>query len=285
MSRFIRIDDAATDERTEFFEDILPEELIREKGCRLIGAVDEKGLPEGVVAFSVRGNMTELLHLQVYRKLRRRGIGTALIRTLLRYLSLAELPFILQAVYAVGEGEEENVTDLFFRSIPDFEIISGGRYYTVTPDTLWNSARLSFVALFRCSVTPYHELSNTARKRLLSELEEKGYENLLLEGRGDIIPELSLCHVEEDVCTTCVIFRESELPHTLELSFLVSKPKSEQYLAGVLNEVRKRFQTSYRDYNLVFSLVNKESELLAKRFILDELRVTKILTAVSFGEV
>ena len=114
MSRFVRIDDAAADERTAFFAELLPEELRAEKKCRLIGAVDENGIPEGVVAFSLNGNMADILHIEVYRELRRKGIGTALVRVLLRFLSLPELPIVLQAVYSADGEDGEDVTDAFF---------------------------------------------------------------------------------------------------------------------------------------------------------------------------
>ncbi len=56
-------------------------------------------------------------------------------------------------------------------------------------------------------------------------------------------------------------------------------------LAGVLNEVKKRLSESYKDYNISFSLVNKESQLIAGRFISRDMDSCKILRAVSFGEV
>ena len=58
--------------------------------------MDDKGIPEGAVAFSIDGNMADILHLEVYRDLRRQGIATSLVRVLLKYLSLAEVPFVLQ---------------------------------------------------------------------------------------------------------------------------------------------------------------------------------------------
>jgi hypothetical protein len=81
-----------------------------------------------------------------------------------------------------------------------------------------------------------------------------------------------------------MIFRQSDLPDTVELSFMMSDPHKEEYLAGVLNEVIKRLRTSYKDQNIIFSIVNKEAELIAKRFISSDMKVNEILTAVSFGE-
>ena len=55
--------------------------------------------------------------------------------------------------------------------------------------------------------------------------------------------------------------------------------------AGALNEVTKRLGASYRDKSIVFSVINRDSELVAKRFFADDVRVNEILTAISFGEI
>ncbi len=285
MSLFLRIDDTLGDERAAFFAPLLPEDLTGKKGCRLIGAVDERGIPEGVAAFTVNDFMVDILHVEVYPELRRRGIGTALVRTLLEYLSLTGLPFMVQAAYSVDEDGEDAVTDLFFRSLAAFEVVSGGKYCTVTPDTLWDSSRLKFISSYECSVTPYTELSRAERNRLIEDMREKNLSSFLHGDDGKLIPELSLCHLENDRCTTCVIFRESELPDTVELSFLMSEKNDVEHLTGVLNEVIRRYKDLYPKYSIVFCLVNTDSELIAKRLFKKDMRVSEILTAVSFGEI
>ena len=50
-----------------------------------------------------------------------------------------------------------------------------------------------------------------------------------------------------------------------------------------MNIVIQRIRTLYPKHNIIFSLVNKESELLGKRFFSRELQVNEIYTAVSFG--
>ena len=60
--------------------------------------------------------------------------------------------------------------------------------------------------------------------------------------------------------------------------------KRTEYLAGLLKEILNRFRNLYPDHDMVFSLVNRESRLLAERFFTKEMRVNRILTAVSFGE-
>ena len=79
-------------------------------------------------------------------------------------------------------------------------------------------------------------------------------------------------------------YRQSGLPDTIELSFLMSDPYNGDHLAGVLNEVIKRLKTSFQDKTVIFSVVNKEAELIAKRFIAGDMKVNEILTAESFGE-
>ncbi len=46
-----------------------------------------------------------------------------------------------------------------------------------------------------------------------------------------------------------------------------------------------RLHEFYPKHNIIFSVVNKESELVAKRFFQSDMKVNEILTAVSFGEV
>ena len=285
MSRFICIDDVLKDERTVFFKDLLPEGLNGSRGYRLIGAVDDEGFPEGVVAFTVNGNIVDILHLEVYPKLRRNGIGTALTDMLLQYLSLTEMPFMVQAAYSVDGSDEDKVTDSFFKSLDAFEVVSGGRYCTVTPDTLRDPSREKLISSYECSVVPYTELSRAERNRFMEDMEEKNLGAFLDGNFGKVIPELSLCHMEEDRCTVCVIFRESVLPDTVELSFLMSDRDSIDRLIGVLNEVTERHKKLYPGYDIVFSLVNTESELIAKRIFKKDMQISEIYTAVSFGEV
>ncbi len=284
MSRFIKIDHLAGDERTAYFKDLFPEKLLKNKRCRLIGAMDQDGIPEGVVLFSLNGQTAELLHIEVYPELRRQGIGTALIKTLLRYLSMAELPFMLQAVYAVDE-EDGAEADAFFRSMPDFTVVRGGKYYTVKPDTIKNPSRFDFVFQYECDVTMYSGLSKAEKSSLLNDLKERKASALLPKKGEKVIEDLSLCHLENGHCTACVIFRESDIPDTITLSFLMSKPHKEDHLAGVLHEVIKRFRASYMKKNITFNVVNQDSELVAKRFFLSDMKTTEIWTAVSFGEV
>ncbi len=285
MSRFICIDDALKDERTEFFKDLLPEGLNGSKGYRLIGAVDDEGFPEGAVAFAVNGNIVDILHVEVYPELRRNGIGTALTDMLLQYLSLTEMPFMVQAAYTVDGSDEDKVTDSFFKSLDAFEVVSGGRYCTVTPDTIWDPSRVKLISSHECSAVPYTELSRAERNRLVEDLEEKNLGAFLGGDFGKVIPELSLCHMEGDRCTALVIFRESVLPDTVELSFMMSERDSIDRLMGILNEVTKKLEELYHGYDIVFSLVNTDSELIAKRIFKKDMQISEIYTAVSYGEV
>ena len=285
MSRFILIGDTQKDERTAFFQDLLPEGLNGSRPYRLIGAVDDEGFPEGALAFTVNGNVADILHVEVYSKLKRRGIGTALTDTLLQYLSLTEMPFMVQAAYTVDGTEEDEVTDSFFKSLDAFEVVSGGRYCTVTPDTMWDPSRVKLISSHECSAVPYTELSRAERNRLLEDMEEKNLGAFLDGNFGKIIPELSLCHMEGERCTSLVIFRESVLPDTVELSFLTSERDSIDQLIGVLNEVAKRLKELYSGYDIVFSLVNIDSELIAKRIFKKDMQVNEIFTAVSYGEI
>ena len=285
MSRFISIDDTQKDGRTAFFKELLPEGLNGSRSYRLIGAVDEEGFPEGAVAFAVNGNIVDILHVEVYQKLRRKGIGTALAEVLIRYLSLTDMPFMVQAAYSVEDSEEDEAADSFFRSLKAFEVVSGGRYCTVTPETIWNPARLELFASRECSVVPYTELSNDERNRLLEDMKENNLSAFLSGDFGRIIPELSLCHMEGGSLSVCVIFRESVLPDTVELSFLMSKRDGIDQLIGVLNEVTKRLKKHYPGYNMVFSLVNTDSELIAKRIFKKDMQISEIYTAISYGEI
>ena len=163
--------------------------------------------------------------------------------------------------------------------------MSGGRYYTITPGTVWNSSRLDFISGFECSVKSYTELSKAEMNNLVNDLKEKNLMAFLPVEEDVLIPELSLCHLEDGHISALAIFRQSGIPDSVELSFLMSDPHKEEYLAGVLNEVIKRLQASYHDTGIIFSVVNKEAELVAKRFISSDMKVNEILTAVSFGEV
>ncbi len=109
------------------------------------------------------------------------------------------------------------------------------------------------------------------------EDEKRQLQGFIPQDRERLIPDLSLCHFEEGKCTTCILFCYSELPNTIELSFLMSEPGRADHLAGVLNEALRRLRDSYRKCNLVFSVVNKESELIARRFISGDMKVMRIL--------
>ena len=283
MSRFIRIDDIASDERTPFFADLIPEAFDGEQRLRMIGAVDERGIPEGAVTFAMDENIVNIMHVEVYEELRRQGIATALIRTLLSYLSLSQLPFVAQAVYSVDPDGEDGFVDAFFRSLPEFEVVSGGRYCKITPDTALDSAGVKALSSFSCDVIPYTQLSEDERLCLRRDLDEKKLGDFLSLPLGDIIPELSLCHMEKGKCKTCVIFTQTGMPDTVELSFIMSLSDNKANLAGVLNEVISRYRKHYAKKNMVFSLVTEESESLARKIFVDGIKESEILTAVSFG--
>ena len=134
-------------------------------------------------------------------------------------------------------------------------------------------------------MTPFTELTNSEKNRLISYLEENNMSSFLNTDGRKLIPDLSLCHTDDGNCTTCVLFTEAPDPDTVELSFLVSEPKKKRELAGVLYEVVRRFREDYPGHSMVFSVVNQESELLAGHFFSEGLKESEILTAVSFGEI
>ncbi len=182
------------------------------------------------------------------------------------------------------EDEGENEADLFFRSLPDFEVVSGGKFCTVTSHTVWNSSRLKLLENFECSIKPYTELDKAERNELIRYLQDNNME-LYIEGDDSkLIPELSLCHVDNGKCSTLVIFRNSELKRSIELSFLMSRPGEADSLSGVLKEVIKRIKTLYPHHNLVFSLVNRDSEMVARRLFTKNMQVNEMFSAVSFGK-
>ena len=286
MSQFIKIDNVISDERTKFFNDLIPEGLELDDRCRLIGAVDEDGFPEGALIFRFTGWITTILYIGVYPEFRRRGTGTALIDTLMKYLVPIEYPIMVEAYYMMDdENEDMEEADLFFRSLTDFDVVSGGKYCIVTSHTVWNSKRLKLLENFECKVKSYLELSRAEKNELIRYLRDNNMDIFIQEDGKSLIPELSLCHVEDGKCSTIVIFRNSQLKRSLELSFLMSRPGEGDNLSGVLNEVVKRIKTMYPRHNLVFSLVNKESELVAKRFFARDLQVSEIFSAVSFGKI
>ncbi|MCR5746697.1 MAG: N-acetyltransferase [Lachnospiraceae bacterium] len=286
MSRFIIINDISNDERAEFFTEMLPDDLKNEEGIHMIGAVDEEGYPEGIVAFSINGTVVDLMYIEVYPELRETGIGTRLANALVDYVSLANMPMIVEASYILEEDSEDDmIVDSFFRSLPDFEVVNGGKYCVVSSRTVWNSKRLKLLSNFSCSVKSYNELTDAERKELMHYLRINNMSAFIEIDEETIIPELSLCHVEEGVCTTCCIFRDAPIKRCIELAFLVSRPGEEDKLSGVLKVVVQRIQAMYPHHNLIFSAVNKESELIAKRFFTKDISIQEIYTALSFGRI
>lgn len=286
MSRFIRIDDVLNDERSKYFTELFSGEVEFSDKTRLIGAVDDEGYPEGALAFRLSGGSVTILHVAVYPHLRRQGIGTGLIHALLDYLEPLEIPYIVEAYYSPYEDDgERSGADAFFRSIPDFEVVSGGKYCTVSSSTVWNSSRLKLLESFSCSCKPFQELDKGERSDLIKYLREKDMETLIRDNEDAIIPELSLCHTEKGKCSCMVLFKNSEIKRSLELALLVAKPGEMDALSGVLNEVIRRLKVMYPRHNLVFSLVNREAELVTKRFFTKGLMVSEISHAISFGKI
>ncbi len=285
MSSFIIIDDIFNDERAEYFIDMLPEDLKEERN-HLIGAVDDEGYPEGVVVFRFNGMVVDLMYIEVYSELRGMGIGTNLVNALTDYISLAEMPLVVQTTYMMEENSEDDmIIDSFFRSIPDFEVVSGGKYCVVSPQTIWNSKRLELLSNFSCSVKSYNELDNAERKELMNYLSSNNMVSFVQGDENTLIPELSLCHIENGICTTCCIFRTSTIKRCIELAFVMSRPGEEDKLSGVLNVIIQRLKTLYPRHNIIFSVINKKSELLAKRFFTKDLTTREIYTAISFGRI
>ncbi len=285
MSKYIKIDDIVNDERTEYFKSLIPSDLIR-GDSRLIGSVDEDGYPEGMLLYRVSGFIIDILHIEVYEELRGLGIGSDLIDVLLTYISDAGMPFVIQAVYGVGEDfEDGEAAHAFFESIEDFEVVSGGKYCTVTSHTLWNSKRLKLLSDFDCSIKSYTELTKKESKKLLAYLAEKNMSLFIAGDDESIIPELSLCHVENGDCTTLALFKNTGIKKCVELSFLMSKPGEEDNLSGVLKVVIERLKIMYPHHDLIFSVVNKESVNVSKRFFTKDLKVSELYTAVSFGKI
>ncbi len=286
MSNFIIIDDIFNDERAEYFIDMLPDDLKTEAGNHLIGSVDDEGYPEGVVVFRFNGMVADLMYVEVYSELREMGIGTNLVNAFIDYVSLAEMPMVVEASYMVEEeSEDDMIADSFFRSLPDFEVISSGRYCVVSPQTIWNSVRLKSLSYFNCSVKPYNELDDDERKELMYYLQSNNMASFVKGDDSTLIPELSLCHIENGVCTTCCIFRTSPIKRCIELAFLMSRPGEENNLSGVLNVVIQRLKSMYPHHNLIFSVINKKSDLLARRFFTKDLTTREIYTAISFGRI
>ncbi len=85
------------DERTQYFKDLFPGDLELDGKCRLIGAVDSGGFPEGALVFRINDWIITILYIGVYPSLKRRGIGTALVDTLMKYLVPVDYPKMVEA--------------------------------------------------------------------------------------------------------------------------------------------------------------------------------------------
>lgn len=283
MSYFLLIDDIDNDERTPYFRDLIPSDLKAEGSLKVIGAVSKEGYPQGALTFTFQGWSVHILYIEVYPIERRMGIGTGLINALMEYLSPIEHSYVVEAIYEQEAIDKADVTGAFFGSLPDFEVVFGGKYCTVTPETVWNSQRLSLLENFSCRTKSVLELSNSEKTELKRYLREKNMENLMDFNEKELIPELSICNIAEGKCTSLVVFKRSKEKSTLELSFLMCRKGELDRLSGVLNEVIKRLKVMYPRHSLVFSLINKESELIAKRFFTKDIRISEIYEAVSYG--
>ena len=71
----------------------------------------------------------------------------------------------------------------------------------------------------------------------------------------------------------------------MELSFLMSKPGEEDNLSGVLKVVIERLKAMYPHHDLIFSVVNKESVNVSKRFFTGDMKVSELYNAISFGRI
>ena len=256
----------------EEFANVLPACLAEGGNTCAIGVYDDEGHVLGAIAYRCEGFPYYIEWIFVDPAVRRKGIGTTLIRKVFsiiggtgeRYPVICQVPFTEQEPDLYYFLLTQQCADLFF---------SHDRY-CLKPEEIREVEDLHRKGNLTLEQKSFFDLSDMEQKKILQQMDQEQIFSVAYMERWNegYIP--SLCRVIYVNNTLMNLIFVKTLPDgNLKLELLYSK-----YLRGLeelLLSAVKEMESTYPDKELVFDAVSEESRRLARR-LFPHARVTHI---------
>lgn len=237
------------------YDVFLPKELNTDDSISLGVTVD--GVPAGIIVVQLSDYHYEIVWLYIRRDVRRKGIGSGLVRELLSCIRKSN------EIYPLSLRVNSDAEELFpfIETLECFDLNFECRRFFVSAQRRNASELVAKLSKHRKHDSEgFFEQSDLMLNRLYSTIADKGMNlrGLVSDNNDSFIRNLSLCHVGSRI-DSLILVREIGL-HNFEIVYAYSENKI--HFAHLLLEVLKRISDSYEDANLNISALNQATELI-----------------------
>lgn len=255
---YVVIDEA----HRKVFDTVLPETYRIREGAVALGALNEKGEILGTLCWELTDIHYEVEWLYVIPDLRRRKVGTGLMKQLFSAITGTAQQYPVVAQFPFSKKDRELYS--FFLSISEMEVNFSHERYVIRPDQIRSSGMLHRMQTPRYEEQLFFELPEERQKQILTKLWlDAGYfVHGYKEWRRNCVPELCRCIFRAEELLN-LAFVQMTSDRNLELSYLYSQ--SPAGLAELLSTLAKEAEARYPEAELTFDAVNEEADHMTGR--------------------
>ena len=251
-----------TPENSKDFESVIPSQVLIPGEIFAIGAYDTSGEVCGAICAKYQDFEYQIDWLYVSPSYRRRGVASMLLNEFESFMNLTG------EIYPVTGLFEAPYDDLslygFFLSKEKFDISYSHQRYYVSFNEIFNNKRLKTEIEIDIEEKEFFSLPMKIREEILSEICADGQYAITDKELWAERCEKKLCRVatlEGEMCAAIFIADREDID--LELSYLYSTNvwATKKLLCSVAGIINK----DYKGSGIIFDVINKESEIMAKK--------------------
>ena len=260
-----------SDDNIKDFESVIPSHALLPGGTYGIGAYETSGEVCGAICFRFNNFEYYIDWLYVTPSFRRQKVASMLLKEFETFMNKTG------EIYPVTVLFEAPYEDLslygFFLSMDEFEVAYLHQRYYVTFNEIFTNKRLKIETDIEIEEKEFFSLPEKTREKILEQICEDGQYSILDKDIWTSRCEKKLCRVailEGEMCAA--IFMADREDMDLDLSYLYSINvwATKKLLCSVAAIVNKYYKGS----GIIFDVINKESELMAKKLFPTARRVS-----------
>ena len=246
-----------------YFEMLVPYEYERMSGQGdfLLGAVDERWQPCGVLWYSFYGTEYEIRSILVHPSFRRRGVATLMLQSFLGSLYKTGMVYPVRINFVSGKDTE--VFRKFLDRQGNFYYLEPDHFHVISAQSRSDSEQYRLMKQRHSDAVPFFEQSLNMRKVFLMQQHKQGlhFVDDIFMDRNDYDRKLCFCKIVEDRITAAVFMKHKENGNR-ELSYLYADDGKTLVLRSLLSAVANACDNICPDKDIEIQTVNAASEKL-----------------------
>ncbi len=216
----------------------------------------------------------------VREDLRRKGIGTLLLQTVLEPVAESGL-FVPIEMTFMGEAAEDGLL-AFMEAQPNFTVDTENTFYRVPAKLRRTNEEWKRLKEKESSAEEFYALPKKMRNVFMNRLMEEGYEEFVSSDEKEYDKHLCFAEVKDDTIIGAIFVKVHD-EEELELSFLYTDGKHPKVVAQLLGAAIEAADELYPAAEVWFSAITPESAGMADGMFGDQIKPENVYTAIWNG--